>query len=1129
MAERPRWGPPNANQEPEDQNTAGAKPAAPRPLPPPREDVKPNARPATPLPKPDAPGASAPASPPARPLQPRPTPGADSPSPSGSLASPNARRKGYQAGAEPSALTGSLAANKAQLAKDAAGAVKPGDKAARKGSRKKAAKRAAVLAARSGAAAYTGGTSEKVLRGVDQAKPYIKKAIYVFPTLALAFLLFVIGIIFIVGGTTGNVNYALGSQSADQIPASYLAAYQAAGTQYNIPWTLLAGIGKVATDQGRTAPTDITDYHAIVDRNPSAATTLGDTTVVGSSSPAGSDENGPASDSSLAVVGDTLDPGLSSSLSSFLNSSSVAVTAQTDPTANLDSTAPFVSSALAAKDSTVVVSAGFNDLAPLASVSMATQRSTLSAAINKVVSASTGASCVVWANMPTNFTGPAAALNAPAKQFNQLLAAAATNHAWITVADWNNATATTSGLLTGSGTLTANGQALFTSLIQTTVGTCHTTGGKVAGTASSVNVKTSPNYTICASPDCTVVPAMGIEASEPKGPLSLDAAWLSANEGNNNPQSIIDSSNMLASALSTIRNTLVSSNQNAYGNYQTSPSVAASLWAAVLAQAPVDLPDSAQIDPTACAAEATATYTIAGTTFAWPFATTTLPPLNETYSSNHPEMDFGLQSGTAVLAATPGTLTSGTSKALGTYATVTSGGISSTYGHLSSVVAKSGTSVTVGEKIAISGDSGDASGPVLSFSMSNAQGPFNPTQALGAYGGPGRKPTDGTGVTTGSGTTSSTSSPTTPINPCTGTALTSSTVETYQQTVSANGCPTDAPPNTLYGGAVNIYQICAASVKAAPTPQAADAIIAALVHLGIPYSESIPQRSGPNFYDCSSFVTTMYDFAGVDLAPAGVNPPTTTTIATAGWGIHIPISAAQPGDLLEYSDLDPSQPGIDHVVMKLADGFIVQESGVGTQPSNVSAYFGSPTLAIQVDPTKVNAPPLTLNLTPGTSSAGEAPPATGPIAEVLSYAVYYGGLVPNDPAAGTFSGISSTAPSTSSVGALITAVWPAAVAQDALAVAGCESGLRPDAVNHNTNNTDDIGIFQLNTGGTLQGLLTRMGDPPSDIAMAYNASFNVQAGYLLYQERGFEPWYSSESCWNPKGTISLNPPSAATT
>ena len=42
------------------------------------------------------------------------------------------------------------------------------------------------------------------------------------------------------------------SPAAAAIPAGDLAGYQAAGTRYGIPWTVLAGIGEVESDHGRS-------------------------------------------------------------------------------------------------------------------------------------------------------------------------------------------------------------------------------------------------------------------------------------------------------------------------------------------------------------------------------------------------------------------------------------------------------------------------------------------------------------------------------------------------------------------------------------------------------------------------------------------------------------------------------------------------------------------------------------------------------------------------------------------------------------------------------------------------------------------------------------------------------------
>jgi peptidoglycan DL-endopeptidase CwlO len=45
---------------------------------------------------------------------------------------------------------------------------------------------------------------------------------------------------------------AVSTEAANSIPATYLKWFQRVGLQYNVPWTILAGIGKVESDDGRT-------------------------------------------------------------------------------------------------------------------------------------------------------------------------------------------------------------------------------------------------------------------------------------------------------------------------------------------------------------------------------------------------------------------------------------------------------------------------------------------------------------------------------------------------------------------------------------------------------------------------------------------------------------------------------------------------------------------------------------------------------------------------------------------------------------------------------------------------------------------------------------------------------------
>lgn len=60
------------------------------------------------------------------------------------------------------------------------------------------------------------------------------------------------------GGVTVQ-NVALAPADAENsIPSDYVAYYKAAGTKYGIPWSVLAGVGKVESDHGRSKLTGVT-------------------------------------------------------------------------------------------------------------------------------------------------------------------------------------------------------------------------------------------------------------------------------------------------------------------------------------------------------------------------------------------------------------------------------------------------------------------------------------------------------------------------------------------------------------------------------------------------------------------------------------------------------------------------------------------------------------------------------------------------------------------------------------------------------------------------------------------------------------------------------------------------------
>jgi hypothetical protein len=74
--------------------------------------------------------------------------------------------------------------------------------------------------------------------------------------------------------------------------------------------------------------------------------------------------------------------------------------------------------------------------------------------------------------------------------------------------------------------------------------------------------------------------------------------------------------------------------------------------------------------------------------------------------------------------------------------------------------------------------------------------------------------------------------------------------------------------------------------------------------------------------------------------------------------------------------------------------------------------------------------------------------------------------------------------------------------EDALAVARCESHLRPSVCNDgmNSNGTADCGLFQVNS---IHGI---------DRKYLTNQTINIQVAKMLFDDQGWEPWRSSNAC-----------------
>lgn len=84
------------------------------------------------------------------------------------------------------------------------------------------------------------------------------------------------------------------------------------------------------------------------------------------------------------------------------------------------------------------------------------------------------------------------------------------------------------------------------------------------------------------------------------------------------------------------------------------------------------------------------------------------------------------------------------------------------------------------------------------------------------------------------------------------------------------------------------------------------------------------------------------------------------------------------------------------------------------------------------------------------------------------------------------------------VKALIKKIWRRDAAIG-LEIARCESGYRHDAFHNNNNDTQDQGVFQVNTTHKMPDM--------------FNATANIAFAKVLFEEQGTSPWNSSKSCW----------------
>lgn len=117
-------------------------------------------------------------------------------------------------------------------------------------------------------------------------------------------------------------------------------------------------------------------------------------------------------------------------------------------------------------------------------------------------------------------------------------------------------------------------------------------------------------------------------------------------------------------------------------------------------------------------------------------------------------------------------------------------------------------------------------------------------------------------------------------------------------------------------------------------------VAAALSRVGLPY---VWGGAGPSTFDCSGLTQWSYRQAGILLPRVAAQQYLT--------GDHIPLAAAQPGDLLFWS-YDPTDPGyVDHEAMYLGGGMMVVAAHSGTNvevtPVPVTSFMGAVQIVLQ--------------------------------------------------------------------------------------------------------------------------------------------------------------------------------------
>jgi murein DD-endopeptidase MepM/ murein hydrolase activator NlpD/lysophospholipase L1-like esterase len=999
----------------------------------------------------------------------------------------------------------------------------------------------------------TGGASEKVLNtAAGKATLKVVRVVAAAQALLPVIMVFVLVatvvtiVTAVVGGTASEdgVPYALEEDNPLALHEEYLEAYQEAGRQHGIPWTVLAGIAQVATEHGRYAPSDVLDYGMLVDRAP-------DRTPIGSTgqNAGASGKYSPPPGTAIAVLGDSfvaggaIPPAMEKELQGY------KVASNGEDGAMIDDVEPDVRAALATGTPVVVVQAGVNDMNR--NVAPETYR----AQVQGLMDAAATSTCFVWVNLQEFYGGDYGYVGPRAKRFNQVLLEEAASRPWVSIADVATPLAV-AGMQGPDGLhLSALGARIWAAAVARTVRGCVRGQGALLTTpdpdpsvqesptdaaepalqrvtATGQPVKVDPSYGtyVCMAGVCGPNPQIGMHEGAPRGVFLLTPEFTMREGDGRSPDDVVDAADMLAEKLAEIRDEVLDMDiNNQFNDWDSDPLVARSLWAQVVAQAPVVLPQQGFV-ATEC--ESGPIAGPQGSPYVWPIdSPVALGEFGAAEGDDGRVQVAGMLLGFAddaqgrtVRVAGPGVVDKIGADVDGSFVVVThEGRFSTRYAHLATLAA----GLVVGLELPAGAELGEVQNSLL-FETRVGGSPRNPrlyvanaselpladsvTQSV--RGEPETDPLLGV-----------------PVDPCTNLRLTSAAYEPSFSQVSPGVGPSLPGSLVMPAAGVRPDKLVDTFSDCRDGCQRRHQGIDIIIPVGTPLI-------------AVADATVFSDSAG------GVPCPTT---GLTGKGVTL---ADSMGNHYYYGHMDQVRVTRGQ---KVAAGSII-----GTSGASGNACVSVPHLHFSINentekvvnpyPVLSSARPLNINDFASALGAGEASRLLGLNAlnggpeYVVAFATFFGGLVEDDPDAGTFPGAAiGFAPDTKfgvsgqdlaarspMIWGIIQQTFPAEQWDNAMRVAECESGLDPSAVSDpNSNGSVDRGLFQFNDGdgklkGTLQGWLTRTGEDPTNFAKALDPYWSARAAAAKVKaDGGWGAWSCAHTPYGERtyglSIVSLSP------